>query len=107
MTTNWRVIDMSPRTCRSNQHILCYTNETAMTKIYTRRYGVVVAASLCLLGGCATAPPETKISVVADSFCLAAKKRSWSVDDTAGSIDEANRVNGGIDRACGKGKPIS
>jgi hypothetical protein len=77
-----------------------------MSKMYTRRYGVVVAASLCLLGGCATVP-ETKISVVADSFCLAAKKRSWSVDDTPGSIEEAIRVNAGIDRACGKGKPTS
>lgn len=54
-------------------------------------------------GGCASSssPP---VQVVADSFCLAAKKRSWSVDDTPESIAEAMKINAGIDRACGARK---
>lgn len=53
----------------------------------------------CLLAGCAT--PNAPINVVSDSFCLAAKKRTWSVDDTPETISEALRHNSGIDRACG------
>lgn len=66
---------------------------------------VIVAAIVPLLlgnqGGCGTtAQPEIK--VVADTFCMSAKKRTWSVDDTPESINEAIRINAGIDKACGR-----
>jgi hypothetical protein len=52
-------------------------------------------------GGCGTTA-EPPVKVVADSFCLAAKKRSWSIDDTPETVAEAVRVNAGIDKACGR-----
>lgn len=72
-----------------------------------RAVGAVAAVGFAAGGmaGCATAPPQP-VNVVADSFCIAAKKRSWSVDDTPETIAEAVKINAGIDRACGvKGKP--
>ena len=59
-----------------------------------------IAAIAALLGGCANNP--VPVQVVADSYCLAAKKRTWSVDDTQETIDEAIRINAGIDKACPK-----
>jgi hypothetical protein len=52
-------------------------------------------------GGCMSSK-EPEIKVVADSYCLAARKRTWSVDDTPESIAEAMKINAGIDRACGR-----
>ncbi len=57
-----------------------------------------VAIALLMLGGCASS--QVPVQVVANSYCMAAKKRSWSVNDTQESIDEAIRVNAGIDKAC-------
>lgn len=54
----------------------------------------------CLLGACAQDKPAP-VQVVADSFCIAAKKRTWSVNDTPETISEIMRHNQGIDRACG------
>lgn len=66
---------------------------------------LLVAAVVPLLlgnqGGCGMSQ-QPEIKVVADSYCLAAKKRTWSVNDTQESIDEAIRINAGIDRACGR-----
>ena len=56
-----------------------------------------LAAMAIGMAGCAKEPP---VQVVADSFCQAAKKRTWSVDDTPTTISEAVRHNAGIDRAC-------
>lgn len=65
----------------------------------------VIAATV--LAGCAMQEKEPPVNVVGDSFCTASKKRSWSVNDTPESIQEAIRINRGIDRACGKGKAVS
>lgn len=66
---------------------------------------VAVAAILAgALAGCAKEPP---VQVVTDSFCQSAKKRTWSVDDTPETIQEAIRQNQGIDRACGIQKQTS
>jgi PBP1b-binding outer membrane lipoprotein LpoB len=58
-----------------------------------------IAAIALMLGGCAVGSAN-KVEVVADSFCLGAKKRTWSVNDTQETIDEAIRINAGIDKAC-------
>lgn len=63
------------------------------------KLALALAVIGCLLAGCAT--PNQQINVVSDSFCLAAKKRTWSVDDTPESISEAVKINAGIDKACG------
>lgn len=42
--------------------------------------------------------PETR---VVDTFCLTAKKRLWSIDDTAETIQAAEIQNKTIDRKCG------
>lgn len=67
----------------------------------TRAIAAVAILSITAggLAGCATAPPP--VNVVADSFCRAAKKRTWSVDDTPTTIQEAITQNAGIDRRCG------
>jgi hypothetical protein len=57
-----------------------------------------------LLAGCAT--PQAPVQVVADSFCQAAKKKTWSVNDTPDTIEQIVKANAGIDRACGV-KPTS
>lgn len=59
---------------------------------------VAAVAIVLMLGGCA--PPQVPVQVVADSYCLGVKKRTWSVNDTQESIDEAIRINAGIDKAC-------
>ena len=68
-------------------------------------YILTVTAISYMLAGCAATPPP--VLVVADSFCQAAKKRTWSVDDTVESINDAVRYNAGIDRACGIKTPSS
>jgi hypothetical protein len=82
---------MSSRICRTVKHV------------------AIVAVVAAGLGGCALfQPPQPSVQVVADSYCLAAKKRTWDINDTPDSIQEAIRINSGIDRACGKsGKPVS
>lgn len=63
-------------------------------------YLVAIALAL-VLAGCSNATEPPPVAVVADTFCLAAKKRTWSVDDTPQTIREAVQINEGIDRACG------
>lgn len=59
----------------------------------------IAAVAIALtLGGCS--PPEAPVQVVADSYCLGVKKRTWSINDTQETIDEAIRINAGIDKAC-------
>ena len=53
-------------------------------------------------GGCGTKSDPAPVQIVADTYCLTVKKRSWSVNDTPESIDEAMRHNAAIDRACRK-----
>lgn len=64
---------------------------------------IILAASI--LAGCAT--PQQTVTVVADSYCQAVKKRTWSVNDTPETIQEAIKQNQGIDRACGRPKATS
>jgi hypothetical protein len=59
---------------------------------------VAAVAIFLVLGGCS--PPEAPVQVVADSYCLGVKKRTWSINDTQETIDEAIRINAGIDKAC-------
>ena len=56
---------------------------------------------LVALTGCSVIPEKPAVAVVADTYCATVKKRTWSVNDTPESIQEAVRVNAGIDRACG------
>ena len=60
---------------------------------------VQVAACCLLLAGCAT--PQAPVQVVGDSYCQAAKKKTWSVNDTPETIEQIVRHNAGVDRACG------
>jgi len=73
-------------------------------RVHLVALAAIVAASL---GGCAGSAPPPPVNVVSDTFCQAAKKRTWSVDDTPESIQEAVRHNAGIDRACGTGKRLT
>jgi hypothetical protein len=63
-------------------------------------------AWLLALAGCATqqsAAPVVQLPtpVVVDSFCETARKRGWSIKDTAQSIAEARAWNRAIDKRCG------
>jgi uncharacterized lipoprotein YmbA len=51
------------------------------------------------LAGCATQEPTE----VVDTFCLTAKKRPWSISDTAETIRDAEAWNKLVDRRCGLG----
>lgn len=64
---------------------------------------LAVALVVLLLAGCAATGGPT-IGVVADSFCLASKKITWSIEDSKPTIDQIVRHNSGHDRACLKGK---
>lgn len=57
-----------------------------------------LATLAALVAGCAQ---EVPIQVVTDSLCTTAKKRTWSVNDTPETIEEAVRYNRAIDKACG------
>ena len=63
------------------------------------RCAIITSALLLamLLPGCAT----TSGVVVTDSFCLSAKKKKWSLDDTPDSIRDARVWNQIVDRRCG------
>ena len=60
---------------------------------------IAIIALAALVAGCAT--PQAPVQVVGDSFCQAAKKKTWSVNDTPETIEQIVRHNAGIDRACG------
>lgn len=51
-----------------------------------------------LVGGCAKEVPATGIT---DTFCVTAKKRMWSIEDTPESIRAAEVFNRTVDRRCG------
>ncbi len=70
----------------------------------------IAIMTVLALAACAdptAAPP--KLNIVADNYCAIAKKRTWSVNDTWQSIEEARRENAKIDKLCGaageKAKP--
>lgn len=68
----------------------------------TRPIGAVAVLAIIAggLAGCASSQPQP-VNVVADSFCIAAKKKTWSVNDTPATIEQIRKHNAGIDRACG------
>jgi hypothetical protein len=78
-----------------------------------RRKTIMLSATVCIVpmlmgnnGGCSTTS-SPRVEVVADNYCSLSKKRTWSVNDTPETIDEAIRVNKGIDRACGSKRQTS
>lgn len=64
------------------------------------RLAIVVVLSLSL-SGCALFQEAKPEQTVTDSFCLSARKRTWSVSDSPQSIQEAEAWNSAIDRRCG------
>lgn len=70
-----------------------------MARLSIRALAAVGIAS-CAMAGCSTSAPQ-QVNVVADSFCVAAKKKTWSIDDTPDTIEQIRRYNAGVDRACG------
>jgi len=59
----------------------------------------LLITSMLLLAACGT--PQAPVAVVADTYCQAARKITWSIDDTGATIEQIVRHNAGIDRACG------
>lgn len=57
---------------------------------------LLLVAAVSALGGCAT----TQQTVVADTFCLTAQKRQWSIEDSPETIRSAEAWNAAIDRRC-------
>jgi hypothetical protein len=69
-----------------------------------------VLCTCLLLAGCSTAKDVYQaVSIQPDSYCVIAKKqkRTWSLNDTYETIEEARRINGAIDKACGTGAKVS
>lgn len=58
--------------------------------------------AVALLPGCAMFKEATQTAAV-DTFCLTAKKKMWSRDDSPESIRDARVHNETIDRRCGRG----
>lgn len=70
----------------------------------------MVAACALALTGCAAqqkAEQLPPVNVTSDSYCKIAKRRTWSVNDTSETIDEARRENAKFDRICGGAKAVS
>jgi outer membrane biogenesis lipoprotein LolB len=64
----------------------------------------IPATVVLLLAGCAGQQVAQQVPaepVVADNFCETAKKRSWSVKDTARTIADARAWNRAVDKRCG------
>ncbi len=63
--------------------------------------GAILLLAL-LLPGCALfGPTPPELTGVVDTYCLTAKKRIWSIEDSAETIRQAEIHNGTIDRKCG------
>jgi hypothetical protein len=58
---------------------------------------VVIAIPAMIVSGCASTPAPVAI----DTFCLTAKKRTWSINDTAETIRDAEAWNKLVDIRCG------
>ncbi len=56
-----------------------------------------------LLAGCAKEPAS---QAIVDTFCLTAKKRLWSINDSAETIRDAEAWNAAVDRKC-SGKRVA
>jgi hypothetical protein len=57
----------------------------------------IVLCACLAVAGCAT----TQTTAVTDTFCITAKKRTWSINDTAESIRDTEVWNKTIDLRCG------
>lgn len=62
------------------------------------KWTLIAACVAIAVGGCATQPTAP---IVTDTYCLSAKKRTWSVHDTAETIRDAEAWNKAIDLRCG------
>lgn len=60
---------------------------------------VVFTCLAILLAGCETTKEPEPVAI--DTFCLTAKKRTWSIQDTAETIRDAEAWNKTIDLRCG------
>lgn len=65
----------------------------------SRFISISALLGLLVLPGCATMGAATGIAT--DSFCISAKKRGWSLEDTPESIRAARIWNKTIDQRCG------
>lgn len=63
----------------------------------------IALGALLLLPGCALFD-QKQLPMAVDTFCLTAKKRSWSIHDTPESIRDARVWNQVVDRRCGASK---
>ena len=70
---------------------------------------IVMTFAALGLGACETmqAAKERPIEFTSSDYCEIARKRTWSVDDTQASIDEARRENAKWDRLCGPKAKVS
>lgn len=68
----------------------------------THRFATIMTVLLAplFLHGCVSANANPQPAAV-DTFCLTAKKRPWSIEDTAESIRHAEIWNRTVDRRCG------
>jgi hypothetical protein len=60
---------------------------------------ITLCALAGMLAGCAATQASAPPAV--DTFCITAKKRTWSVHDTAETIRDAEAWNKTIDLRCG------
>ena len=70
---------------------------------------LAIALVALSLAGCKTTGTPDKlpaIQVTSDSYCKIAKRRTWSVNDTTETIDEARREKAKFEKICG-GKAVS
>lgn len=68
---------------------------------------ILVAAALAGCSGSLAEAVAPSVNIVSDSYCAIAKKRTWDVNDTQQSIDEARTENHKWDCLCTemRGKP--
>ena len=60
----------------------------------------MIVACAALVAGCALFDPPKPETVAVDTFCLTAKKRYWSINDSVESIRDAEVHNAVIDKRC-------
>jgi hypothetical protein len=59
---------------------------------------LTIVMTLVMLTGCATSQVEP---VAVDTWCLSARKRTWSINDTPETIRDAEAHNRAVDLRCG------
>lgn len=85
--------------CGSGRH------RASRCPVRPRSVTLAVAALAVGLAGCETVKEVAMAPIVVDNFCLTAKKRTWSIDDTPETVREAQAWNAAVDKRCGVAKP--